>query len=93
VGGSSANGAVTLTTSGSFITSGAGASSFYYTGGTGLTIVAVGTITPGAGSLSVVKGLSVTSPATKDLSQLKLATDLYGIPPTNNGTGTYIPPQ
>lgn len=92
--GTVANGPVTLNTLGNFVTSGTGASSFLYnTTAPSLTINASGTIIPGAGSLLVVKGLTVSSGATKDLSGLSLSGNLAGIAPTNLGTGAYVPPS
>jgi len=88
--GAIATGPVTLTTSGNFITSGAGNSNFLSTTGavgTGLQIIAIGTITPGAGSLIVLNGLTVNSPSTKNLSALSLSGNLNNKTPIYLGSG------
>lgn len=88
--GTIATGPVTLTTSGSFVTSGAGNSNFLSTAGavgTGLQIIAIGTITPGAGSLIVLNGLTVNSPSTKNLSALSLSGNLNNKTPVYLGSG------
>lgn len=87
-GGSVATGAVVITTSGDFITSGVGGSSF--TGN--LTINALGSITPGAGSLLVVGSFTVNANGTKNLSMLSKSGNLANQDPINLGPGAYIAP-
>jgi fibronectin-binding autotransporter adhesin len=82
-------GVVQLSTTGDFVTSGAGGSSF--TGD--LVISAGGKITPSAGSLTVLGSLTVISSGTKDLSALSKSGNLLGKDPINIGTGAYTPPS
>lgn len=91
--GTVANGQVTLHTGGSFTTSGTGGSTFLATTAPSLSINATGSINPGTGSLVVLNGLVVNSPASKDLSGLSLSGNLFGVSPTNQGTGAYTAPS
>jgi filamentous hemagglutinin family protein len=87
--GSVATAPVTINTNGNFITSGVGGSSFT----SSLTINAIGTIVPSAGSLLVTGTFTVFSNNTKDLSALSKSGNLAGNDPTNLGTGTYVAPS
>jgi filamentous hemagglutinin family protein len=86
--GTVATGPVVISTSGGFLTSGTGGSSFT----NNLTVNALGTIIPGAGSILVTGTFTVFSNNTKDLSALSKSGNLAGKDPVNLGTGTYIPP-
>lgn len=86
--GSVATGEVIINTNGDFVTSGVGGSSFT----DNLTINAIGTITPGTGSLLVTGTFTIFSNNAKDLSGLSKTGNLAGKDPVNLGTGTYTPP-
>jgi fibronectin-binding autotransporter adhesin len=88
-GGSFSNGAVQLGTTGNFLTTGPGGASI----NSSLVINAGGTITPGAGSLTVIGTFTVISNSAIDLSALSLSGNLLGKTPTHLGTGTYVPPS
>ncbi len=87
--GTVATAPVIINTNGNFMTSGTGGSSFT----NDLTINAIGTIIPSAGSLLVTGTLTVFSNQTKDLSALSKSGNLAGRDPVNLGTGTYVPPS
>lgn len=87
--GSVSTGDFTITTAGDFITSGVGGSSFTQK----LTINALGTIIPSAGSLLVVGTFTVNSPAAKNLSALSKSGNLANNDPVNLGAGAYTPPS
>lgn len=88
-GGSISTGPVQFNTNADFVTSGPGGSSFT----NNLTISALGTIIPSAGSLLVTGTFQVFSPSTKDLSALSKSGNLANRDPVNVGTGTYVPPS
>lgn len=87
--GTVATAPVIINTNGNFVTSGTGGSSFT----NDLTINAIGTIIPSAGSLLVTGTLTVFSNQTKDLSALSKSGNLAGRDPVNLGTGAYTPPS
>ncbi|MDD3179157.1 MAG: filamentous hemagglutinin N-terminal domain-containing protein [Opitutaceae bacterium] len=85
-GGSVATGAVTINTNGDFTS--AGSSTFT----NDLSISAIGSIIPGAGSLNVIGTLTVFSNNAMNLGGLSKSGNLNGKDPVFLGTGTQTPP-